>query len=398
MAVEYRAPRDDAELEATFSCTAKAFAAHEEFWRSITRFDPWFRLENARACFVDGKPVSVVQIFERPIRVGSCVVKMGGVGSVGTDPDHRRLGYGTGTLRDSVDYMRRMGYDLSVLFTGVPGHYHKSGWVPYPTYRFQFEMPDDLIDSPADVSIEVCDPDRDLQGMRGIYDQFNASRTGTLVRSEAYWVNRRQWRYQHPDLLLAAKRDGNCSAYLAGGQWEIQELGYLPGEEPAMRALVHRFLSLARAEDVKEIQAPLPQVCKGLIDGFGGQVRRRENSGAMVRIINLQSLLTKVTPLLTERLRASTFSDWEGRIGVRYEADSAALCVEGGTVRLGQAGDRCDVDLVVSQAQLLRLVFGGIQADEVVFANRLDLGEAAVGLLNSLFPRDELFMWRTDGF
>ena len=90
MSAEYRAPRDDEELEETFSCSARAFGGHEEFFRSITRFDPWFCLENTRACFVAGKAVSVVQVFERPIRVGHCTVKMGGVGRVGTVTENRR--------------------------------------------------------------------------------------------------------------------------------------------------------------------------------------------------------------------------------------------------------------------------------------------------------------------
>ena len=246
MAVEYRAPRNDEELEETFSCTASAFGAHEEFWRSITRHDPWYCLENTRACFVDGKAVSVVQIFERPIRFGPCVVKMGGVGSVGTDPDYRRSGYGAGTLRDSVHYMRAAGYDLSVLFTGVPAHYFRAGWVTHPTYRFQLEMPGELPDRPGGVSIEVCDPDWDLHAMRGIYDRFNATRTGTLVRTEPYWVNRRKWRYQHPDLLLTARRNGSLSAYLAGGTELLVDLR-------SGRKSVAHVIDLGGITELKEI-------------------------------------------------------------------------------------------------------------------------------------------------
>ena len=105
MNLEIRAPRSDEELHDSLECEARTFRGGDwalPFFTAITVQDPWFKLENTRACFLDGKVVSAVQIFERPIRIGSCSIRMGGVGSVGTDPDHRRDGYSNAVLRDSV--------------------------------------------------------------------------------------------------------------------------------------------------------------------------------------------------------------------------------------------------------------------------------------------------------
>ena len=96
MNIEYRAPRNQTELQDTIECSIRAFGSSEHIqhlFTNIVEHDPWFDLNNTRACFVDGKAASVVQIFERPMRIGNCVVRMGGVGSVGTDPPHRRGGY-----------------------------------------------------------------------------------------------------------------------------------------------------------------------------------------------------------------------------------------------------------------------------------------------------------------
>ena len=119
MNVEYRAPRNETELDDTIECSVSAFGdsgdRRSRFTNSVKQ-DPWFDPNNTRACFVDGKVASVVQVFDRPMRIGNCVVRMGGVGSVGTDPAHRCAGYSSGVLRDSVQYMQAAGYDLSMLW------------------------------------------------------------------------------------------------------------------------------------------------------------------------------------------------------------------------------------------------------------------------------------------
>ena len=170
MNIEYRAPRSATELDDTIQCSIRAFGGSEHIrhlFVNIVEHDPWFDLNNTRACFVDGKAVSVVQIFERPMRIGNCVVRMGGVGSVGTDPPHLRAGYSSGVLRDSVRYMQTAGYDLSILGTGIQSHYARAGWVMHPTYSMELTLPPTLGEGPPDMTIELCEPDRDMPVLRG---------------------------------------------------------------------------------------------------------------------------------------------------------------------------------------------------------------------------------------
>ena len=187
MNIEYRAPRNKTELDDTIQCSIRAFGASEHIQHlfvNIVEHDPWFNLNNTRACFVDGKAASVVQIFDRPMRIENCVVRMGGVGSVGTDPPHLRAGYSSGVLRDSIRYMQTAGYDLSILGTGIQSHYARAGWVMHPIYSMELGLPPTLGGVPADVTIEQCEPERDMPALRAIFDQFNANRTGTFVKSE----------------------------------------------------------------------------------------------------------------------------------------------------------------------------------------------------------------------
>ena len=399
MNIEYRAPCNETELDDTIECSLHAFGdSGDRRYRftNIVKQDPWFDLNNTRACFVDGKAASVVQVFDRPMRIGNCVVRMGGVGSVGTDLPHRRAGYSSGVLRDSVRYMQTAGYDLSMLSTGIHSHYARAGWVMHPTYSMDVTLPAMLGEAPADEIIELCEPNRDLPALRAICDRFNANRTGTFVKNPEYWVNRPKWKSYDPSLYWIAKRGETTVAYLQVERWEIGEFGYLPDAEGAMIALFYHFFRCAKAEGVKEINAPVPSTSRKIFETMGCSVRGRERSNIMVLITNFESLLTKIKPLLEARLRDSDFSAWTGAIRICYEADERTLIIRDGEISIAKNSKSPEIDLLVSQAQLLKLLFGNMSAEQVVFSNGLTINE--IGLLDALFPAGELFMWRTDRF
>ncbi len=399
MNIEYRAPRNETELNDTIECSVCAFGdVGDRRYRftNIVKQDPWFDLNNTRACFVDGKVASVVQVFDRPMRIANGVVRMGAVGSVGTDPTHRRAGYSSGVLRDSIRYMRAAGYDLSMLSTGIQSHYARAGWVIYPTYSMEVLLPPTLGEVPADVTIEQYEPNRDLPVLPVIFDQFNAERTGTFVKNAAYWVNRPTWRPYDSSLYWVAKRAGTPVAYLLVEQWMVGEFGYLPDAEGAMIALFSHFFCCAKTEGVQEISALAPSESRKIFETMGCSVRRRERSNIMVLITNFESLLTKIKPLLEVRLRGSDFSDWRGAVRIRYEADERTLIIRDGEISIVRNSVSPEINLFVSQTQLLKLLFGNISPEEVVFSN--DLQIRAIGLLDALFPAGELFIWWLDRF
>ena len=399
MNIEYRAPRNKTELDDTIECSIRAFGASEHIQHlfvNIVEHDPWFDLNNTRACFVNGKAASVVQIFDRPMRIGDCAVRMGGVGSVGTDPPHRRAGYSSEVLRDSVQYMQAVGYDLSILGTGIQSHYARAGWVMYPTYSMEVTLPSTFREVSPDVAIELCNLDQDLPALRAIFDQFNANRTGTFVKNAEYWTNRPKWRTHDPSLYWIAKQGGTTVAYLLAERWEIGEFGYLPDAQEAMIALFYRFFHCAQAEGVQHIGTPVPSQSRKMFEAMGCSVQRRESNNMMFLITNFESLLTKIKPLLEMRLGASDFTAWTGAIRVRYEADERTLVIKEGKISITHNSPSPEINLLVSQVQLLKLLFGNMSAEEVTFSNGLIIDE--IGLLDALFPAGELFMWRTDRF
>jgi predicted acetyltransferase len=399
MSVEYRAPTTQTELDDTFECSARAFGGGDwalPFFTNIAIHDPWFRMENTRACFVDGKAVSVVQIFDRPMRIGNCMVRMGGIGSVGTDPEHRNKGHSLNVLMDCVRYMEDSAYDVSMLGTGVQSHYERAGWVVHPTYSWELTLPDRLRELPEGITIEQFAIERDLKGLMEIYDGFNRERTGTFARPENYWLQNPKWRTE-PIFWIARTKDA-CVAYLRAANWSIREIGFLPGHRSAMLGLLTWFYQRAKVEEAQKVEAIVPSDLTEILRESGCSVRRRESTSWMIRIVRFRSLLEKIMPLLQTRIRGSIFEGWTGRIDLQYEADAASLDVRQGDLRISDAGQRSSCVLMSSQQQLMRLIVGNLSARQIASTNNLEISQEVGDFLEVIFPPDELFMWRTDSF
>ena len=401
MQIEYRAPRNITELNDSIFCSMCAFDwnkggfSDDHFFSRILKLDPWYDLNNTRACFVDGQVASVVVIFERPIRIGSSVVRMGGLGSVGTHPDHRQKGYSSQVLLDTADYLESASFDLSLLFTGLNRHYAKAGWVTYPVTLRSIDLSNwaqpDLAAETTDLSIETCDYGTDLPILVEIYNQFNKSRTGTTVRNQVYWKNQPEWRGQDPTLFWVAKQNGQIVAYLKGGEKEILEIGRRlnpPNGVQVLDQLMVHFLQNRIAANQEQIQVNDCAEIRQLFDRLGLESSIRETTHFMFRITNFRSLLEKICPMLEYRLHVSELADWKGKIRLRYELDTQTLTISDGRIKVGSGTDSPTIDLSLSQLQVLQLIFGELD-DSTLVDNPV---------LSILFPPDQLLHWSPDNF
>src|SRR2546423_1535943 len=78
---------------------------------------------------MDGKGVSRLWLLELPMRVGSAVVRMGGIAGVGTDREYRMRGLSRRVMANSTHWMADEGYDCATLF-GIRDFYDKFGYAP----------------------------------------------------------------------------------------------------------------------------------------------------------------------------------------------------------------------------------------------------------------------------
>jgi|GEM_PF-2894399 len=400
MAIEYRAPKNTEELNNTLECIAYAFGGGREwalpFFTNIAIKDPWFALQNLRVCFVNGKAVSAVEIFDRTVRYGSSSIRMAGIGSVGTHPDHRRAGYSIEVLKDTVHAMRDQGYDFSLLWAGVPNHYRRMGWMHHPEYHQEITIPETIPQPSGNTTIETCDLQHDVTELQTIYNHFNNNRTGTLIRTEEYWIKQPQWRNYDPDRFYIARKNGHIVAYLKTKASELQELGYLPEGEAEIKDLLIHFFNRAQNEEHEKINAHLPAETYSLLAEMGYSIRRTENRNSMLRLVNTTSLLTKIIPELEHRLKASEHTTYSGTIRLTCEMGTQSLTIQNGQIT--PTDNAPDIELIAGQTQLLGLLFGAISADHIAFTNALPLTDHQIAIINALFPSDEFFLWGTDRF
>lgn len=410
MPVEYRSPRSDAELEDAFRCSYAALGGGARFFERIVRLDPWFRRENTRACFVDGRVASVVQVFERPLRIGRCTVRAGCLGSVGTHPDFRRRGYGLGTLQDTARYLRGEGFDLSLFFTVIHRHYARAGWTVHPTTSLLVDLPASFPEPAPGVQVAPCAAERDRLQVRAIYDAENARRTGTVVRTPEYWARREQWNEGRAERTWVARRDETAVAYACEEEGDVREMGRLPGQDEALTALLTAVWAPLRAEGRETVRVRAPSGGRRLLEAMGCRATRRESPAMMVRLVNLRSLMSKLAPLLTERARAAG-ENRDVRFGLRTEADACTVEVRDGRVRV-VAPAKDDVVLPLSQTQAIGLLMDHLTIDHVGEANGLPMDHptvAHVGEANGLamdeptraavrplFPKDAFHHWTWD--
>lgn len=312
----------------------------------------------------DLQEASRLIIHDLPMMVEGTVLRMGGIGGVQTVPQLRRQGYARQLLSSAVQYMRENDYDVSVLF-GIHNFYHRFGFVT-SLIESRITVPTRLAENaagsrinattsaevnattdagadataraavaaPAGVragappaasigtsllSIRPYDPERDLDAVLRLYAAKNAHRVGPLLRSPDRWWGFRlgsTWGRQ-TDVFVAVREKPN-----------EKENG--KGEELAGYFLLDRAdeevtVPEVEAVDVATLEAILAHLARlaverrvdhltfhihpdadmaRLLRFYGSEVTVTYSfdRGPMARIINLESTLRKLLPVLNRRL------------------------------------------------------------------------------------------------
>ena len=79
------------------------------------------------SCYLGEERGSFVMINDLQMRIGAAQVRIGGIGGVSTDRNHRNKGYSRMCMEAAVDWMSSNGFDMSFLF-GIRDFYDKYGY------------------------------------------------------------------------------------------------------------------------------------------------------------------------------------------------------------------------------------------------------------------------------
>ena len=266
-----------------------------EFFARYFRHDPTFRDD---LCFVaaDGdRIVSTLQVFTKHVRVDGTVLKVGGVGNVYTDPQHRRRGLAPELLRRAITAMERQGFDLSLLFATRLELYGALGWRSHVRHLSFIEPGAGALS--GRYAIEPFDPARDLTAVMTLYDAHCESVRGTTVRDGAYWSGQLQYAGNpHEDFLLA-RAGAQVVAYARGtslyGFNVITEHAVLPAHAAALGDLICR-LHAASSLPGTLCQLACEKGLDGTLRKLGLGVQTVEDVFWMWRVLNPEQVAARL--------------------------------------------------------------------------------------------------------
>ena len=180
--------------------TAFPKTRREYFERHVLK-DNTLDKKDTRILLIDGKIVSSVQVFPRTIYVQNEKIKIGGIGNVASLPAERGKGYAGLLIKDSLDYIIKKEFALSMLTTSINPYYEKFG--------FQT-----ILRTIADINcsggkkhkeISQFNMTNDLKDIINLYNSFNSGKIGTIVRDEKYWLSQLEFCGEDKDLFLVYK-------------------------------------------------------------------------------------------------------------------------------------------------------------------------------------------------
>jgi len=355
---------------------------------------------------LDGRAVSHGNVLEVPTRIGSAVVTLGGIGGVFTTPPRRNKGYNRRVMERLVEWMAEQRYDLSALW-GIEDYYHRFGYAPcMPTDRLLLLC----VRTPAERNraLRVRRMRKaDFPAAARLYEGVNAGRTGTAVRRPGTWSGFRHGsRYRaRPDAVVVAEDGrGRLVGYAAYERVkrELLVCEAIGRDTRACETLLARLLGVARRNKLHQVVLHQPpgtamgDVCRKfdckVHTGFS------RNGGGMARVVDQTSLLRKLAPELTRRLRASACRRRRARIRIRTELGADDLVAGRGMVRWSALDGRAGLRLRMPHQALAQLVCGYRAASGVLAEQGLRLSREEGRLVDALFPRDWYYTWWPDRY
>src|SRR5215204_413093 len=136
---------------------------------------------------IHGRQVSRVVIVPMVMRIGAAVVRMDGIGGVGTEEGFRNRGYSRRVMERAIEEIRRGDAALSTLF-GIEDFYQKFGYdTTGPEYTVVLPLADTAAPAhslPRGWQFRPLTAD-DMPAVKWLYHVNTRRATGALVRHDA---------------------------------------------------------------------------------------------------------------------------------------------------------------------------------------------------------------------
>jgi predicted acetyltransferase len=198
--------------------------------------------------------------------------------------------------------------------------------------------------------------------------------------------------------------EGDIAGYITFDAVEdacrIGELGYQSPD--IFSTLLSCMVERAQRLGLNEIEIYLPSdhpftnFCK--MAGCRVVTTYPRNRDGMARVINVTALLDEIADVLSDRLKASPLANTDTRLHIKTEIGDATLLIADRQVRVENNSTLPSYEISLPQNRLVQLVMGYRSVREVMLDDGVAVSEAAVGLLDTLFPVGVPWMAHPDWF
>jgi GNAT superfamily N-acetyltransferase len=350
---------------------------------------------------VDGEAVSWLWVIDYEMRIGSAVMKMGGIAGVWTEEKHRLKGYASKVLNASIEFMKEEGYDVSLLF-GIPNFYHRFGYATVlPRYTAEIDMRNIPSSSPR-FRMEPYD-DRFREAVLGIYQENNKGRTGTIVRSKERWggfSHGNEWSSKALPYVLLDGEEVVAYFVIDSKEPMVIELGYKKPDKEIFSAILSQIRQFSEERESPIFKFSLPpdflftEFCQRY--DLRLNIEFPENRDGMGRVINIITFLYKLQDVFRSRIG---YNSVEGILIIETEIGEVPFDIKKDTVFFMPFLPPSGWRLKIPQAKLMQLAMGYRTIDELLLDEDVSLeGEEALPILRKLFPKQFPFFWPADRF
>lgn len=296
--IEIRGAKSKREFMDTVKNAARSFGCHEKAFINSNIEFPGFKLENARLLISKGLIVSSINIQKRIIDVNSGTLQAGCVADVNTLPEYRNKGYGSLLLEDALNYMKKRGDDISLLFTSKYGYYGRYGWVSVPRARYYLESEKAGILVPERYRTKMVNARTATGLLKSLYKNPSADYCGGVKRNDVYWKKLPEFHDSRNSVYITAY-EGSAVVAIAvlvihKDCVRIYECVNLTGHDEAPKNLLNEALIVAKDEGIEYLHATLPETHPMAVKiMLLGGVKDVDNE-LMLKVINPEKVTTLI--------------------------------------------------------------------------------------------------------
>lgn len=336
---------------------------------------------------IDDMIVTIWGVFEITLRIGLSRIKVAGVDCVYTRPGFRKRGLMRRTAASSLEAKYGSGYDLSLL-NGIESFFDKYCYVPaWPQSEFYIKV-QDLPQSRQCLRLVEFTPAH-REDLAQIYNRQNTELSGTAVRPTYQGF---KWPGEYHGYLWMDSQ-GNPAGYVIGRfkclTSRCTEIVDAAGKPEQVLLALATLAEKHKYDLVFFLRLPFNSSLARTLRRLNSHVTSiyKKTDGCMVRIVNLNSLMRKLSPEFSRRIGRSHLSRWIGDLSISNGQEEVTLSINRSRVSL--RSPRESRHSIQGGGEIAQLIVRTESADILLESSVSRLTGDANELANVLFPAQQ---------